>query len=709
MLEKLKAFLLNLKIVHKIYLFMAVVVFCLLLFGTFYFSTITVLLQSIESKEKAFSIKEYFYEITRDLDNYTRSQDPQYLNKIDKTFVLLEKDVAWLAKNVKQKGQFKDLNLETIQNAQEEYQAFIHKFDEVNKIIQQYKKQLQQLTEDVENKVIKKTVEAETQFFIVNTMRKYLNQSIDLKELQIVGFFRNAGVDMKTTLEEMGRDTFNLTGQFQKQSLENLRKKNNEELTKLRDEFNYLKQLLDEHGNSESDLLEVLLEESRSFVESLKQNLQEMDNTYSQIISQLEDNRQLFAKLPETAAHVAQITDHFYKTNQFYAETIKQSSQKVMGVVFILTLAVLIFFGILITNSVIGPVKVLIRKVKEISEGEGDLTNYLEVNSRDEIGELCRYFNRFLEALKFIISSISANTTQSANISRNLSGVSEEISSSTKEMSYTIRQVNSQAKNLSSLTTANKGKVNQLHGYIQAVAAAQENINQNLQDVKEGIKDGMAISQQTGQAIGEIRNSVTASREIVEELLGKSRQISEIMEVIKGLAKQTNLLAINSSIEAARVGEEGKGFSVIANEIREFSNRTHQATGNIEEILNEISQGTNEVMESMNNSAVVVNEGTKVVDKTLAIFSTIGNGINALIPKLQEIEKSSQEQLGISKYIQEEVTEEAEFINQNTKVTEEVTESIIQVDQAIQSIAQTSHDLLENSENLIEMVKKFKV
>lgn len=280
--------------------------------------------------------------------------------------------------------------------------------------------------------------------------------------------------------------------------------------------------------------------------------------------------------------------------------------------------------------SVTRPVRKVVDMLHDIAQGQGDLTRRIEVQSRDEMGELAKWFNLFVDKLHEIVRQLKAASDA-------LAAASEAISSTAIEMATGAEEQNQQT---SEVATS-----------VQEVAAAIVLNSQNARQTKDiaqsassRARAGTDAMHETQQGMEAIVKSVVETHQVIKALLERLEQISDVVWTIDDIAAQTKVLALNASIEAANAGEEGKGFAIVANEVRRLVLRTTEATQNIEETLTAIQKEIQKSSESMDRVNEVVSEGKEAVVRAEGVFHEILESVSQAASMIQQIAAVSQEQ-----------------------------------------------------------------
>ncbi|MFG0292411.1 MAG: methyl-accepting chemotaxis protein [Phycisphaerales bacterium JB050] len=327
------------------------------------------------------------------------------------------------------------------------------------------------------------------------------------------------------------------------------------------------------------------------------------------------------------------------------------------------------------------PVRAMVERVKDIAEGEGDLTARITVKREDELGLLARYFNIFIENIQGIITQVTASANQVA-------AAATEIAASSEEMSRGMEQQSSQLAQISSA-------LEEMAASVTEVARKSTDATREASESGRAAEEGGTIVQGTVEGMQAISEAVTASADSVGQLGRRGEQIGEIISVINDIADQTNLLALNAAIEAARAGEHGRGFAVVADEVRKLADRTTKATEEISESIREIQSETANAVQRMNTGTDQVNEGVERATQAGQSLDQIVQSARSVSSVIAEIAAATEQQAATS----EEISRNIEGIN---AVTQETVQGASQA-------ASASVELSSRAEELRALVSRFKI
>ena len=329
-----------------------------------------------------------------------------------------------------------------------------------------------------------------------------------------------------------------------------------------------------------------------------------------------------------------------------------------------------LLLGALIIRGITGPLHGLVRMLRDIAEGEGDLSRRLPENNRDETGEVAHWFNRFISNIHSIISQASSTTVQVATASNQLHATAEQIATAAEEVASQSATVATASEEMSA--TSNDISHN--------CTLASDIANR----ASEMAHTGANVVQETISGMQSIADKVRESSHTVEALGARSDQIGAIVGTIEDIADQTNLLALNAAIEAARAGEQGRGFAVVADEVRALAERTTRATREIGEMIKAIQKETGGAVASMELGVKEVEKGMDSSRRSGEALQQILAGINEVTMQVHQIATAAEEQ---------------------TAVTGEISTNIHQITDVVQQTANGAHQTAGAASSLLLLAK----
>lgn len=293
-----------------------------------------------------------------------------------------------------------------------------------------------------------------------------------------------------------------------------------------------------------------------------------------------------------------------------------QSAQQALtlGVlVTVVTLIILIAVAWSTSRSIRTAVVGLLHSLKDIASGEGDLTRRIEKTSQDEIGDVVDWFNQFVDKLHRSIGEVVRSTRPLASVSADLGSLTNETSQITERQSLAAEQVS--------------GVVEEMVGSVKAVSLNASSAAKAAQEADSTAKQGRAIVNETVKSINSLAGEVERASEVIRQLESDTANVGSILDVIKGIAEQTNLLALNAAIEAARAGEQGRGFAVVADEVRTLASRTQDSTQEIQTVIEQLQAAARSAVDVMSSSKeraqTSVNQAAKTDESLQAITEKV--------------------------------------------------------------------------------------
>ncbi|GHU03654.1 histidine kinase [Betaproteobacteria bacterium] len=385
-------------------------------------------------------------------------------------------------------------------------------------------------------------------------------------------------------------------------------------------------------------------------------------------------------RILETSSHVREHTNQITQlidelvdfNNKVIDEGIAETERTSRNAFIIqITLSILlilaaIYLGFSTLRAVVKPVEKVRDTVKRV-EHENDLQLRVDYQAADEVGEMVTAFNAMMDKLQSSLQSIRTNV--------------DEVATATESLSTAARQMASSSASQSSSTSAMAASVEEMTVSINTVSSSAGDAQGMAQHAGGVAKEGGAIIERTASEMTAISKSVTEASAVIQTLGEESRQISSVVQVIKEVADQTNLLALNAAIEAARAGEQGRGFAVVADEVRKLAERTAQSTGDISVMIGKIQVAAKEAVTEMERVVSQVGEGQVLAQQAYGHIQTIQGESNKVSDAITEISNALKEQSQASQDIAKNVESIAQMTDENHAAAEETASSATRLEQ----------------------------
>ncbi|MEJ2041647.1 MAG: methyl-accepting chemotaxis protein [Reinekea sp.] len=293
-------------------------------------------------------------------------------------------------------------------------------------------------------------------------------------------------------------------------------------------------------------------------------------------------------------------------------------------------LLILITILYIISRSIGSPLAEIARAMNDIATGEGDLTQRLPVDGNDEVTHIAISFNDFIKHMQALVRESKESTRQLATLAQQIT----EASSQTRELTEGQRQKADQ------VATGSK----QLSHSIQEVAANADQEASANQDVSKSASTGQASMAETLHHISDLATNIEQSRQVIQSLKDETASIGKVLDVIRSIAEQTNLLALNAAIEAARAGEQGRGFAVVADEVRTLASRTQQSTEEIDHMISRLQDQAANAVDSMEQNVKTSETTAEISQQSMETIASINNAVHTITEMNLCIARAVEEQ-----------------------------------------------------------------
>ena len=391
------------------------------------------------------------------------------------------------------------------------------------------------------------------------------------------------------------------------------------------------------------DYFEVAFGVSQSMVDGtadfsrLGQLSSQMNGSYDAVIASMSNFRD-----EQQAAFV----ELFERTNAANTSLIST------GVVMTIVVTLLLFAtAVPIVRGIKQSIDDVVRSLKDIAQENGDLTVRIATKSEDEIGELVYWFNQFMDKLQGVVKDVVEASLPLSNLAQNLRGLTEET-----QRTIDIQQQSAQNAKLA---------VDTMSGSVDGVAHSAAQAAADANEATSAAGEGRQIVQQTVSSIQQLAENVRETADVIGRLESDSNKVGSVLDVIKGIAEQTNLLALNAAIEAARAGEQGRGFAVVADEVRTLASRTQQSTEEIQSTIEQLQSAAHSAVEVMSRGTEQATNSVETANKAGVSLETITSTIGRINQMNEQIAHNTEDQRTVAV----DIVRHVEEIHQRTEQT----------------------------------------
>ena len=349
-------------------------------------------------------------------------------------------------------------------------------------------------------------------------------------------------------------------------------------------------------------------------------------------------------------------------------------------------LSALVLLGVVATLSswlaqrMVRPLQQTAAALKDISQGEGNLTHRLPVETRDEVGDVASGFNEFVEKIQQLVQEVKHGI--------------ESLGQSTESMRSVVMLTHQDAHVQKEETSQAAAAVHEMAAAVQQVAGSAAQAAEAAREADNESLNGQGVVEQTIDSINRLAENVNRSAGVIGSLDADVNQIGSVANVIRDIAEQTNLLALNAAIEAARAGEQGRGFSVVADEVRTLATRTQQSTDEIQRMIEGLQSGAQQAVREMETSQTQSSETIDRADDARGSLQQITHSVSTITEMNTQIASAAEEQTAVADEISKSVQQIADIADKATRNAEE--------------LSGTASNMTELERHLSNLVSRFK-
>ena len=373
------------------------------------------------------------------------------------------------------------------------------------------------------------------------------------------------------------------------------------------------------------------------------------------------------------------IADQVEASQQTYldSETVYNNTKVILGTLILSCAVLTIVLSMIIIKATVTPIKIVTGKLKEISENGGDLTQRISYKSKDEVGELSNNFDLFIDKLQLIIREVASTAEDMNSSSTQLNRAIETSTRTLEEITNSVTEIASGSLDGASFAEETSVGVDDIIKFSQVTAQVSNDAFEKGKNTKETAEVGVFNISEVVSSIKDIADSSKNVSSIINELDVSSKKIGDIIEIITSISAQTNLLALNAAIEAARAGEFGRGFSVVADEIRKLADESNSAAAQIAVLVKDNQVKTSSAVDSVGEVEEKVSHGVTKASEVGTSIQRILDNVNDIVLHIEQIDTSNGKQV----------------------------QSTVEIGEAIKGIADTSNKMSKGTENIVQVLK----
>lgn len=422
-----------------------------------------------------------------------------------------------------------------------------------------------------------------------------------------------------------------------------------------------------------------LLPNKASDISNIQSTLNEFAAISFKLTQDMIDGTMDFSKIAQVAENKKRLLDQLTESlkafnvssHEVFSETVvgaietEKNNLKLGIIIGVVTVALTVAISFSIIMVITGGLDKIVSSLKDIAQGEGDLTRRIDHKGKDELATLVTWFNVFVEKLQGTIGDVVNVITPLSNASNELSSLSTETAVISSEQRESSEFISSAMEDMLVSVSDESDKAN---------SAARTST-----DANEDAKEGLVVVNSTVSSINELASEVERAAEVIIKLESDTESVAGILDVIKGIAEQTNLLALNAAIEAARAGEQGRGFAVVADEVRTLASRTQESTLEIQNVIEQLQTAARSAVTVMEQGKQQAQNSVEQAGETGASLESITTKVASITENSLEIAESVEHQKAFAVSIKEKaetMRDASQVADQNTSKVSDLSGSL---------------------------------
>lgn len=426
------------------------------------------------------------------------------------------------------------------------------------------------------------------------------------------------------------------------------------------------------------------------------------------LIETIDQAEALFSDMQGNLDSLVKINDDSAKKSSEEGDKILETAYAITLIVSVGGLILGLAIAFFVSRVISKPLELVTKNIKEIAQGNLTIEP-VSVKNKDEIGELAQSLNEMTGNLGSLIRHVTQTSEALAASSEQLSASSEQTTQATEQITIAIQEVAVGSENQVNRASSAEQSVNEISKGMEQVAHSIQTVSDLSMTTNQKAEAGTVVLSETVEQMGVVQENVAQTATIIKELRERSKEIGTILDLISGIADQTNLLALNAAIEAARAGEHGKGFAVVADEVRKLAEESSRATNNIYIVIQEIQQKINQVSLSMDEGTKSLKSGMSKVYETGKSFNEITEMIEGITSQAQEVSAVVEEVNASTEEIVQMISDIATESIQSSKNTQNIAAAAEEQNASMEEISSSSNALSHMAQELQENVSEFKI